>query len=197
MKSNIISFKKGENKIKDILLETEKVAQYNGLSNKETLRLRLLSEEMSGIIKELVNDFAGDFWIENSNKEYSLNLNVKTDSLDDDTREKLIAVSSSGKNEAHKGFMGKIRSIIELLAVSADVNTPDFYGYYLNSMDDFSMQNSMEYALWSLEKYKEDLKNDNNEDWDELEKSIVANLADNVTVGVSGKKINVVVKKTF
>lgn len=35
------------------------------------------------------------------------------------------------------------------------------------------------------------------EKWDELEKSIVANLADNVVVGIDGRQVNIVLKKKF
>lgn len=35
------------------------------------------------------------------------------------------------------------------------------------------------------------------EEWDQLEKSIVAKLADNVIVGVMGKKVDIIIKKEF
>lgn len=196
MKSNVISFKKGQNKSSEILNETEKVALYNGLNHKQALRLRLLVEEINGIVKELVDIYNGEFWIENDNLSYSINLSIQTDFIDDESKKKLISVATSGKNELAKGFMGKIRSIIDYFSITSDVKVIDVYGFYNETNDGISMHNSMEYSYWSLDKYRTDIK-DKDSEWDELEKSIVANLADNVTVGVMGRKVQVVVKKTF
>lgn len=49
---------------------------------------------------------------------------------------------------------------------------------------------------WHLSSYKENVS-DNTEEWDELEKSIIANLANDVIVGVKGKKVDIIIKKTF
>lgn len=198
MKSNVIYFKRGQAKFAEILKETEKVAAYNELSNKESLRLRLLAEEVQGILKELVDEFDGEFWIENEGKNYQINLSVVADSMDEETKKKLISVSTSGKNELAKGFMGRIRSIVEFFAVGYVPMSAEYCGYYVDSMDTITVHGSMEYSGWSLEKYKTDVKAKNNDgDWDELEKSIVASLADDVIVGVMGKRITLSVKKTF
>lgn len=194
MKSNVITFKKGENKIEELLIETEKSAVYNGLNNKESLRLRLLSEEIAGVLRELVDTFDGECWIENEGKSFKINFAVQADSMDDETKKKLISLSTSGKNELAKGFMGKIRSIIQYFAVSSEM-AMDSYGFYVNPMDCYSMHTKAELPVWSLDKYKADVKN--KKEWDELEKSIVANLADDVTVGVMGRKITVSVAKAF
>jgi hypothetical protein len=37
----------------------------------------------------------------------------------------------------------------------------------------------------------------NKDEWDQLEKSIVAKLADGVIVGVKGKKVDIIIKKEF
>lgn len=197
MKSNVINFKKGEDNVQQLLVETEKVAIYNGLNAKESLRLRLLSEEVSGILRELVQEFDGEFWIENENKVFTINFSVKADSMDEDTKKKLLSVSSSGKNELAKGFMGKLRSLIEFFATGDEhsQSIACLYGFYQNTTTVCTINNDMLLSVWSLEKYKADVKD--KKEWDELEKSIVANLADDVTVGVMGKKVVVAVKKTF
>ena len=68
MKSNICIIKKGGLGLENILNEVEKVAVYNGLEKKEALRLRLLAEELVGMLPELVRNFDGCFWLENSDK---------------------------------------------------------------------------------------------------------------------------------
>ncbi|MBQ1920548.1 MAG: hypothetical protein IIU24_04240 [Selenomonas sp.] len=59
---------------------------------------------------------------------------------------------------------------------------------------------------WSLEKYRRDLKKADSQteseedeygDLDELEKSIVANIADDVRVSVSGNRIEMIIRKNF
>ena len=61
MKSNVCKIEKDELGLKTILSEVEKVAAYNELQKKETLRLRLLAEELTGMLPELVKNFDGYF----------------------------------------------------------------------------------------------------------------------------------------
>ena len=49
---------------------------------------------------------------------------------------------------------------------------------------------------WALSAYKAEAK-ETPEAWDELEKSLIANLADDVIVGIIGSKVDIVVIKTF
>ena len=49
---------------------------------------------------------------------------------------------------------------------------------------------------WSLNKYK-DAQKEKEEPWDEIEKSIIANIADNVKVSVKGKVVEIVITKDF
>ena len=53
---------------------------------------------------------------------------------------------------------------------------------------------------WTLEYYINQQRQrlpDNSGKWDELQKSIVAKLADDVIVGVRGKKVEIIIKKEF
>ena len=61
-----------------------------------------------------------------------------------------------------------------------------------------SILSENEVMRWSLEKYKAASASAPSEDgWDELEKSIVANLADDVIVHVKNKKAEIIVCKKF
>jgi hypothetical protein len=52
--------------------------------------------------------------------------------------------------------------------------------------------------LWSLEQYRNDAKSKKeSEAWDELEKSVIASVADDVIVGVKGKRADIIVTKKF
>jgi len=50
---------------------------------------------------------------------------------------------------------------------------------------------------WSLQKYRVKSEEKKDEAWDELEKSIIANIADDVLVSLNGKSVEIIVKKTF
>lgn len=197
MKSNICIVKQGGFGLKSVLTETKKVIVYNELQQKEALRLNLLAEELVGMLSELMKDFEGCFWIQNDGNRYELHAEISVERLDKEKKEELIAISANKKNAAASGFMGKIRDIAENMLLSADDSpiypcVPEFDGYTLSDIH-------YTYA-WSLDYYvnRQKLKDtEGGNDWDELEKSIVANLADDVIVGVRGKKVEIIIKKEF
>ena len=57
----------------------------------------------------------------------------------------------------------------------------------------------VDYAyLWKLEEYRNSVKKDEQaEAWDELEKSVIASVADDVIVGVKGRCAEIVIIKKF
>jgi hypothetical protein len=58
---------------------------------------------------------------------------------------------------------------------------------------------NVDYAyLWSLDQYRSTVdRSERAEEWDELEKSVIASVADDVVVGVKGKRADIVVMKKF
>jgi hypothetical protein len=53
------------------------------------------------------------------------------------------------------------------------------------------------YYLWSLEQYRNAGSCEEQPEWDELEKSLIASVADDVIVGVKGKRADIIVVKKF
>ena len=51
------------------LAETERFAQYEKLGEKDGLYLRLLSEEMLGMVRGITGGFEGQFWLEGGDGE--------------------------------------------------------------------------------------------------------------------------------
>lgn len=190
MKSNVCTFRKGEIDLTPILTETEKVTTYNGLQKKQALGLRLLAEELVSMLPALVRNFSGEFWIENEGPEYLLNVRMSVEDMDISTRDELIRMSTNQKNSAAVGITGKICAVFDYMAMGSaqgDVVTPaSKYGFSENV--DFA-------CLWSLQQYQMGVPKEETEQWDELEKSIIAKLSDDVLVGVRGKKVNVIIKK--
>lgn len=199
MKSNICTIKKGGLGLENILSEVEKVAVYNGLQNKEALRLRLLAEELTGMLPELVKNFDGYFWVENNGNKYELHTELVVDGLSMEKKQAMIEMSAKKKNAAVSGFMGKVRDIAENMllysqepGVNAYYTTGYMYGYAIADI-------SYSYA-WTLQNYISQQKGkitENTAEWDQLEMSIVAKLADDVIVGVKGRKVEIVIKKEF
>ncbi|WP_295157513.1 hypothetical protein [uncultured Ruminococcus sp.] len=181
--------------------EAEKVALYNGLDKKRSLRLRLLAEEMICMLPQLLIYGTGRFWIENEGNAYELHLNVEPFSMQDADREKIIDVSTNKKNAAAVGIIGKICDAVEImLSNRAKLYVSEPYDFY--SMGAISMNPLNDEIAWSLTNYRnafdsDEEKRDKAEAWDELEKSIIANLADDVIVGVMGGKVEITVKKVF
>ena len=198
MKSNICSLTGQEGELKTVLHEVAKCTSYNHLSQKSALRARLLAEELVSMLPALLENAEGTFWIENEGSKYELHVSVKAkETADFFTREKLLSVSSSGKNEANKGIMGKIRAAAEMMLfpVGDDVMLNDFVGFEVDPSMSFS-------HAWSLRRYENQISNQDDsaekaEAWDELEKSIIAKLADDVVVGIRGKKVDIIVHKKF
>lgn len=199
MKSNACVVKKGGLGLDNILTEVEKVTAYNELNKKEALRLRLLAEELVGMLPELIKNFEGCFWLQNDEKQYELHVELSVGGLSKEKKEQLIAVSASKKNAAASGFMGKIRDIAENMLLFSDEPSRDYFfeGEYLYGYGVSDIQYT--YA-WSLENYIEQqqkIEKKPEDEWDQLEKSIVARLADDVIVGVRGKKVEIIIKKKF
>ena len=191
MKSNVITISKDLDNLNKILFETKKTAVYADLDEKQTLRTQLIAEELIGMLKELSGDFEGEFWVEQENCAFEFVTQIKiNENMDKQTKRKFIDISSDKKNAAAKTIMGKIRDVVENMLYPENAEySSNFIAYQLETavlLDD----------QWTLARYKDSQK-DNEEPWDELEKSIIANIADDVSVAVKGKNVEIVITKNF
>lgn len=199
MRSDIYSLKKNFEDYSAIPAEAEKVASYAGLDEKSTLRLRLLAEELVCALPRLLETGEGEFWIDETKKKFSLHLKIiPTDILDVD-EDKIFSMSSTGKNAAAVGIINKICIAVEYMinaqARAARDMPYDFYDMGMNP--EYS-----QYSMWTLAQYKSSIENSDDdhkdeEKWDELEKSIIANIADDVSVGMINDTIELIVTKQF
>ena len=209
MKSNICKLNEDLTCLEAVLSEVEKVTTYNALDDKKALRLRLLAEELCGMLPGLIENFSGKFWAENESETYELHVELKADDMNIDLRDELISVSKSGKNAAAKGIMGKIRAVAETMLLAAfdptlpmPLPTGDFHDYHGFNMGFGYIDPAISYETgyvysWSLFNYKTAVEDKEEDAVAELERSIVARLADDIIVGVRGKNVEIVVKKSF
>ena len=191
MKSNVIKISRNADNLNQILCEAQRTAAYAELSEKQKIRTRLIAEEFIGMMKELSQDFEGEFWIEHENLAFSFISQIHINEvMDMQTKRRFIEMSSDKKNAAAKGIIGKIRDVVEnLLYPENAVYSASFISYQLETavlLDD----------EWTLNRYK-DAERNNAEPWDELEKSIIANLADDVIVSVKGNNVQIAIIKNF
>ena len=199
MKSDVCAITRDESSIASILNEAEKAASYSKLDKKQTMRLRLLAEELVGMLPELLTFSSGEFWIESDNLTFELHTLLNPDeAINSANREKILSVSKSGKNLAASGIMNKIKLAAQFMMIDYNdaVSTTGMeYEFFSMGMGDPQIMKSA-YA-WSLQKYRVKSEEKKDEAWDELEKSIIANIADDVLVSLNGKSVEIIVKKTF
>ncbi len=198
MKTDVIAVSSSGNGMKAALLQAEKVVAYKELTGKNALHLRLLAEEMMGMMRSITGTKDGSFWIEDEEGEYQLHLRVRT-LLNSEKREQLLSVSSSGKNESAKGLMGRLRDFFDwgsdedLAAYSGPLLMPDMYEHSSAPMMDWE---------WTMSRYESELSTRMAQDdqaareaWDELEKSVVKHVADDIRVSIRNGVVEMTIIK--
>ena len=198
MRSNVCKIEKGTQDQAALFMECEKVASYNGLDHKQALQLRLLCEEIDGMLPWLIEDFECKLWIDFEDGVCKVNVSIGAPDLTANKKEQLIAIAKNKRNAAAVGLVGKIRCCIEdffleeVLVHQYPMSSGMFHlaGGYSDGVD-FAY-------LWSLDQYRLSVQQEQQgEQWDELEKSVLASVADDVTVGVQAKQVNITVVKRF
>ena len=188
--------------LEDVLKEAEKFASYEKFSSKEAMHLRLLCEETIGLIKEITGEYEAFFWMDDE-KKVSIYLDIMT-YMDRAKRRELLSVSSTGKNFLAKGIMGKIKEVIDYTLLADDPTSPDYntilqMGLNTIPYDIQAANPAAGYQIWSLSQYRDQIgehRDDSEETddaWDELEKSIVANLAEDVSIGIREDTVKVAI----
>ena len=204
MRSDTVIIKSGGSGVEEALKQAEATALYKGLDKKDALHLRLLTEETAGMLRAMAGNVEAEFWIEDKNRDFELHLKARAE-MNSKMRKELLSVSTSGKNEAAKGFMGKIRQLFETAAEPLDDTMPSSFAAgwitagaasgYMPAMGEIQAE------VWSLNQYKSELSakktEKEKEAWDELEKSVVSKLADDVKITISKGVIELVICKKF
>ena len=199
MKTEIIDVFSGKDGREKALELTERTAAYCGLGKKESLHLRLLSEEIVELIRPFTGMFPGDFWLETNDKNIEIHLKTEIP-MDQQTKKELLSVSTSGKNSAAKGLIGRIREMIATVTLPSDPETKMLTDEAMSLMSMGSPMGTYYSGAysWSMKTYAASVNansSDKEEAKDELEKSIVANIADEVSVNIVDSTVEVVIFK--
>ena len=198
MKTNEIYVSNNGEGWDDVLAETEKYANYQNLGHKQKIHIRLLAEELLGMVQSIAGSFNAYFWLEDDDESYHIHLKAQVN-MDEAIREALLDTSTTGENASAKGIMGKLKDIFQLclagLNDTVKLASPDYYGGFKS----YEMGTYGSASIWSLSSYRENLQDESNyretENWDELEKSIIANIADDVTVGIDNDCVEMIITK--
>ena len=138
------------------------------------------------MLPELLTVGSGEFWIENNEKKFEIHVTVNAEKRPTmQEKENMLSVSKSGNNIAAKGIINKIKLISESMldGYLESTRAAGFYKFYDMGIDTSYPYYDTWSNAWSLNNYKENTSNDKNSDeWDELEKSIIAKLSDDVIV---------------
>ena len=174
-----------------------------GLDNAQNLRLRLLVEELIGLLRGIAGDLQADYTIEEENKKFTLHLKGEV-RLDKKMHDQLIESSTNGKNAAAKGFTGRLREMIGTMLLPGTLGNTFVTGFSMGLMNMGSPIASVDSIagtnayLWSMEKYVNAVKeSDSKEEWDALERSILVNAADDVKVSIVGNDVEIIIEKQF
>ena len=170
------------------------------------MHVHLLAEETMGMVTAIAEDFSALFWIESEEDTAYIHLLAET-SMDMDKKKVFIESSKSKRNDAASGILGKIREIVEngMYRIDEVGKLEAQYGgiplmYSMMGSVDASYAQTMEYQ-WSLGRYRDSVDEARDDDpaaeaaWDELEKSILGNIADDVRVAIKGDRVEVIIEK--
>lgn len=171
-----------------ILKETERIASLNELDAKRSMQLRLIAEELMNMVTQLMDFGEGSFWLENYLSCYELHFRVKPKKIEaiDKSSERKGLGRVFGRKQAKTDKSIEKHSMMRRIVseVEKAINTPLPGG-----------------SSWSLNRYVTDLKESDKahktDAWDELEKSIIANLANDITVSAADDEVELVVIKDF
>ncbi|MBO7519808.1 MAG: hypothetical protein J6T73_03430 [Clostridia bacterium] len=185
----------------EALAVTENLGNKAGLDKKSVLHLRLLAEELFGMLRGIAGEVEANYWIENDEKNFEIHMKSEVN-VTDEMRKQFLSAASSGKNAAAAGFMGKIRVMIADTLLTAKEALP--YAM-INAAAAYTGGGNYEEAayVWTMSSYRDEIQRniekskEASKAWDELEKSIVANIADDIKVSIAGKKVDITVYKAF
>ena len=160
------------------LRETELAADAAQLPHDKMLVLRLIAEEMMTMLRSVTGELKAQYFLKWEGQNFELHLHARQ-RLSNIQRNTLVKASSSGKNEAVKGFLDKLRDIFEqALAIDRDVSnfyTAAGYDSTADITDDIISA----------------------EGWDGYEKSLLLTLANEVKIGIEGGRVDMTVVKQF
>jgi hypothetical protein len=200
MKSDVIVINGSESGTEAALELTEKF--YEGSSPKTIMRMSLLAEETMNLVRAITQDadMEAEFSLEKEADVYRIQLNTNT-IMYADKRKALMEISSKKENAAAKGVLGKIREVFELALLPKDERSARESRIGMMGLTDPTAIQTMS-ATWKMSNYISSVNESATdaefaqEAKNELEKSILANLAKDVIIGIVGDDVKLTIEYT-
>lgn len=172
MKSDIIAVSMED--IGKALDLVERTVLYIGYSNDFAEKMRLLAEELISGNRFIMDEVSASLWVETNEENMEIHLRLQG-ALSSSTRQKLIEISKNQCNQPPKGFLNKIGAFFSDAFMQ---QTAEYTPLFL--VDGEPVENL--YIPYSIvDTYQKKAESDN-EGMNDIEKSILKGLADDVTV---------------
>lgn len=200
VQSEIHAVNTKENNAARILGDTSAFARRTGLDVRAADELRLLAEELLGMLPWLMQNAAGEFWVENSAERYELHVALKA-RLSADERRDVLGMRQLGKDEPPTTLASRLRRAVEkAFAALTAADLSEFREYVLRDShvpeaDTGTYAGSA--AIWALSAERDAPHEEEARQWDELEKHVIARFASDVLVEIRGRHVEIIVVKDF
>ena len=150
------------------------------------------------MLPNIIDEFDGDLYIDFEGGVCKVSLSIQIPEFNTAKKAELIGIAKNKKNSAAVGIVGKIRNSIENFLLDEErMEALSLSSVAVGTGSEYSAGVNYAYQ-WRLEEYRGSVKKEEQaEAWDELEKSVIASVADDVIVGVKGSRANIVVVKKF
>ena len=177
----------------------QEFAEDNGITGNDYIHLCLLTEETLGMAGQMLQAYDGELRLEKTAAGYEIILEADVHEKDG---------GKAAPAASPQGFMAKIAEMMNCSFMFENIMEmpeelagmlPDYMSYGIREG-----QGMRAWAgKWSLSAYRHNLQRQQEETQkadpalEELEKSIVAHLADEVTIGIHGHRIRLVISKAI
>ena len=171
------------------LNEVDSFSRYQSLGARQSEKLRLIGEELLGMVSGMLDVETGRFWIEKDGDDYTVNLAAQT--IVGIKAKEILDTAS--KNTEYKGLSGLLRRAIDTMA---QMYRDSGAGYEMTEQIDCALAGtepiSDEELAWSLAKYTESVERDEKaEAWDELELSVLKKTSKDIVVSYRNNRVDI------
>ena len=175
----------------EVLEEAESLAGENGLDGKQQAQIRLIAEETMEMVRNLSDEFEAELSMTIDNGQFELKMYSKT-RMDSQKRERLQEIVS--KDRDTREVSGKIRAILESRYYDETESNEKLFEEMgiqrveAGELEDGEDDPKEEEYVWSLQNYgfvtfdKQESIWEDDTDWAEIGRSIIANLADDLRI---------------
>jgi len=177
--SKVCSIDGSEGSIEKAIKEAERYSRSENLDKKMQLRIRLLSEELLILSKEMANLHDGKYQIIREREDYLIDFSALADVTKKDVK------IMKKNNNIYEGVLGRLQYALEsMIELSMNNGNSD-------EITDETIGKSDEDYRWSYKVYKETAEDNKTVNEDEIGRSVITAFADDVKIFVRRNHVNI------